>query len=141
MTITDIVEFVMMRGGDGRFGALNRAQRVVYAISDVDSMTAEYSLYDYYDSNSGKNAAFVVSALKEIGALESSAVIRSANALFPGGQPALDLGQRRNQIEAMGEDVAASIKEIGDQFMNCTDNFAEKFEAFVLANQKDLMAQ
>ncbi|MEO7718866.1 MAG: DUF4375 domain-containing protein [Capsulimonas sp.] len=140
MEVSEIVEFVMARGAEGRFGLLNRAQRVVFAITDLDSMVAEYSLYDYYDSQAGKNAAFAVSALKEIGALESSALIRSANALFPGGQPPLDLAKRCEQIEAMGADVKESMNEIGALFLVCPDNFAEKFEAFVLANQKELMA-
>ena len=140
MEVSEIVDFVMMRGGEGRFGALNRAQRLVFAITDLDSMTAEYSLADYYDSNAGKNAAFVVSALKEIGALESSALIRSANALFPNGQAALDLGKRRDQLESMSEEIKSSLNEIGAQFLVCPDNFAEKFAAFVLSNEKDLMA-
>ena len=139
--VSETVDFVMLKGGEGRFGALNRAQRVVYAITELDSTIAEYSLYDYYDCHAGMYAAFAVTALKEIAVEDSAALIRSANDLFPKGQPALNLGQRREQLELLGDDVKVSITEIGDQFMACDDGLGEKFAAFVLANQKDLMAE
>jgi hypothetical protein len=118
--------------------ALNRAERVVFLIVDLDATATMEGLHGYYHSAAGEWAAEGADALDEIGAHESAAILREVNALFPGGAPARDREARRDQLAGLPDAALERLEALGARFLAYPDGLGGKLEQYAARHRSEL---
>jgi len=134
----ELLEAVLAKGHEKGVASLNDAQHVAFFVADLDAEAAINGLAGYYDNSSGAFAREAANALERLGATESAALLREANALFTGAAPPADWEQRRAVLQTMDEATLSRIEELGAQYLSRPDNLGDKFDAFLIANQEAL---
>ena len=138
VSANDLIEVIVSKGHAQGMDALNAAQQTVFLIADLDSESAINGLLGYYSNSAGNHAIEVVEALKQIGAIESADLIKTANAQFPNTSPPSDRAERNQVLQTLDESAEQRIEEAGNTFMERPDDLGEKYEAFILANLAEL---
>ena len=136
--VANLVDSILVKGYELGAAGLNDAQRVVFFITELDTIVAMEGLIAYYDCPAGQYAGDIVTALKRIGATKSAALIRDANSLFPNSIPPRDQHARRDALGLFNEATIKMIKKNSEEFMTRPDSLGEKFNVFVLLNRDRL---
>ena len=120
-----MVDSILVKGYELGVVELNVAQRVVFFITELDTIVAMERLVAYYDCPAGEYAEDVVAALKRIGATKSAALVHDANSLFSNSTAPRDQNAKRDAVGLLSE---VTIKMIGEELMVCANTFGGKFE-------------
>ena len=97
--VPQAIDRVLKRSSEVGFDKLTDAEKTFLCTVTVDFEILNGGFSAFYYNSEGEIVAAAPDALDAIGAAQSAAVVRQANALFPGGVPAHDRAERYEQIE------------------------------------------
>ncbi|HEY1068422.1 MAG TPA: DUF4375 domain-containing protein [Pirellulales bacterium] len=138
--LNELLRDVLAHGRTHGLAALNPSQRIAFLILELDAYAREEQLQGFYAGPYGGRADVLVESLEAIGALQSGALMRRANALFPGGRPSSDLRERQAALQAFDEPSQRSLHEIGREFLTDYDTLSQRLHAFAREKREALVA-
>ncbi len=118
-----------------RFLAINETPRPGspdtpdHMIWNIDWMETEINnggFHQYFFNSTGDHSADTARQLRLIGAVKTAELIERGRALFPGGKPAIDLDERRKQLEPFTLDQHEQLRALEEAF------YARDEDLFVL---------
>lgn len=113
------------------FEGLTHAERVAYCIDGLEREVNNGGFDQFFVNSAGDWAQETVSALEQIGALQTAALMRQAMAVFPGAKPATDRDERFEQLSALSVEDRARFNELDGAFYEYPDNLAQQVRQFV----------
>lgn len=104
------------------YAALTPAERVVFCLDALEREINNGGFQQFFENSSGDHAFDTVESLQTLGANQMAALVRDAIAVFPGGRPAADRGERQDQLDRLDQRATSRWGELDDAFYQYPDN-------------------
>lgn len=138
--LDELLRAVLAHGRAQGMTPLDDAQRVAFLIMELDAYAREQELLGFYAGPHGGRAVELVESLEAVGALQSGALIRRANSLFPNGRPPLDHEERLRVIHSLDDETKEALRDIGREFLTYYDSLSRRLHAFAREEREALAA-
>jgi len=110
------------------------AERVFICIWQLEAEVNNGGFAQYYTNSSGDLAADAPEALEAAGAAHTASIVRTANAVFPGGPPR-DRDAREDAFDAIADDA---FEQLDDRFVAYEDDLSSLLYAYVQAHRGEI---
>jgi hypothetical protein len=128
-------ELVFARHEAVGFGALSEPEQTVYCLDALEREVNNGGFDQFFFNSSGDTALETVAALERLGAAHTAGLVRRALAVFHGGRPAADRGEREKQMEALPESARDTWSKLDEAFFEYRDNLAALERKYVTAHR------
>jgi hypothetical protein len=123
--------------GRDNFVTQSGSQKVFSSIWALEAEVNNGGFSQYFFNESRETAAFVVEALRSVGARQTAEICRKAiDTAFPAGLPS-DLAVIRSVAADLSEESEGKLNELDRQFYLYPDNLTELLYAFVAAHPEE----
>ena len=120
-------------------GNISTPEQTLFHVSCIFFEVDLGSFAGYYNNSAGNHASAAVAALEAIGAVQTAAIVRRANALFPGGNPSPDREEPAQQLKTVERESAELLDSITSEFYHRTgEDIDDLMEAFAVKHQQEL---
>jgi hypothetical protein len=118
--------------------ALTSVERTVVLVSIANFEIELGGLTSFFYNTAGNAAQATVAALVDIGAERAAFALRRANALFPGGNPAVDRERRFKDYKKLMESDDRAFNEMDSEFYAEDPDVFSKLCTFIDAHADEL---
>lgn len=132
------IDFVFDRLEDVGFHSLNIDQQRLICVWAACGEINNGGIWQFFFNSSGDWSTHTPAALEVFDAPELAAIIRSALAAFPDNMPSTDLNKRRQEIDALPDELLATWDDLSTRFD--TTSMDPKIDAFIRKNQISIYA-
>ncbi|HEX6835291.1 MAG TPA: DUF4375 domain-containing protein [Polyangia bacterium] len=108
-------------------GALSHREHVVADVMSVQAEVVNGGFHQFFFNQAGDRAAQTVSALREIGAAATAAIVARACSRLPGGAPDANRFARQRQLEALAPEA---FRDLDKRFGKQRDRIASLLAAY-----------
>lgn len=113
------------------FEQLSGAEQVIACLTELEMEVNNGGFHQYYWNSPGDHAQEAIVALLELGAPQTSALLREANAFFGLDGPNPDREARWEQLDGLGEQATELWFELDGRFYEYRENLPGLAAAFI----------
>jgi hypothetical protein len=130
---------LLFRISDMLFGrpGLSAAERVFMQVWWVEAEVNNGGFHQFYFNSAGNDAADTPAALEAIGAAKTAAIVRRANARFPGGEPPANRYARQGVLDQLDPDIRV-FSDLDHEFYTGPEDLEALLYAFVIAHRAEI---
>lgn len=118
--------------------ALTEIERTVHLVNVANCEIENGTLWQFYYNSAGDTAVETVNALRTISADRAAAAIQAANALFPGGSPALDREMRCDGLQPLMQSPDRPLDALTSEYYRQRPDVFSKLTAYMDAHADEL---
>jgi hypothetical protein len=113
------------------FEQLSPAEQVIACLTELEMEVNNGGFHQYYWNSSGDHAQAAIGALVDLGAPNTAALLREANALLGPDGPSPDREARWEQLNALGERATELWFELDGRFYEYRENLQGLAASFI----------
>lgn len=120
------------------FDSLTQPEKVLHHVYWLESEINNGGFEQYFGNSSGDYALDTPAALDEIGAHQTSQLVKRAIDLFPGGIPPRDRQQRVEKLNLFDDDMINQLGNLTSEFFEYRDPLEELQVKYMIANKDQI---
>jgi len=121
------------------FEGLTQAERFCWSVLWLWRLVEIGGFERYYQESYADYAVEAADGFEAIGAKGFGTIVRRANALFENGRPPRIKELRKEHLEDLGEEGAAELNELDEEFRDCEDDLQVLLAEYIAAHREEFL--
>jgi len=126
-----IIEGVQAREMESGLKALSPKEQTLFLVWSLESEINNGGFNQFFFNEAGDHSKETLSALREIGAAHTAALLQKAMAVFGAVGPNSECETRQGQVEQLTDAENDTLAELDIAFYAYTDNLSERLSQFM----------
>lgn len=120
------------------FDSLSHPEKVLHHLYWLESEVNNGGFDQFFTNSSGDYALDTPAALAEVGAHHTADLVKKAIDLFPDSSPSRNRQQRVEQLNSIGENTRARLRDLDAEFFKYQDPLEELQVKYMVANKDQI---